>query len=408
MSGEETQFPVVMRGYERGPVDDAILDLRKELMQLSAQNAQLAQELKDASKALDEARVTLSEAADPSYSGVGARAALILSTAEDQAQNLVQDANREIERQKKALSEEIDNLRGEAKGYYDSLVAEAQRRADRIVVAARTDYDEMLSQARSEATRVKEESIREAGSIRGAISTEVARMKATAKREIEAQKAAVERDLAERKLLAFRETSSGLDFEQAAALLTEQARIDLELELTARRAEAEAEYLKKHQEAVSTTQKYLDDANSQLSNALTRANAARLEAETLEAAAKSITKKTTDEARNKADGTIANFSSGGRELDWATPGQDIVSFANNGSGYRAMSGTSMATPFVAGVVAALQSERIARGLARLKNADIKKLFGSRNVDTGTPGADVDTGPGLLDGEMLKLSLIPTP
>jgi hypothetical protein len=130
-------------------------------------------------------------------------------------------------------------------------------------------------------------------------------MKATAKREIEAQKAAVERDLAERKLLAFRENSRGLDFDQANSLLTEQARIDLELELTARRQEAEAEYLRKHQEAVAATQRYLDDANAQLSSALTRANAARLEAETLEAAAISINQQTTDAARKKSDAIIA-------------------------------------------------------------------------------------------------------
>ena len=130
-------------------------------------------------------------------------------------------------------------------------------------------------------------------------------MKATAKREIEAQKAAVERDLAERKLLAFRDNTRNLDFEMASSLLTEQARIDLELELTARRQEAEAEYLRKHQEAVAATQRYLDDASSQLSSALTRANAARLEAETLEAAAISINQQTTDAARKKADAIIA-------------------------------------------------------------------------------------------------------
>ncbi len=315
MSGEETQFPVVMRGYERGSVDDAILDLRKELMHLSAQNSQLAQELKAALDELNQAKLTLAETADPTYAGVGARAALILSTAEDQAINLTQDAQREIERQRKALTEEIENLRGEAKGYYDSLVAEAQRRADRIMVAARSDYDDMLSQARSEATRISEESIREAGSIRGAISTEVARMKATAKREIEAQKAAVERDLAERKLLAFRETSRGLDFDAANALLTEQARIDLELELTARRQEAEAEYLRKHQEAVAATQRYLDDANAQLSSALTRANAARLEAETLEAAAISINQQSTEETRKKADAIIASAEAEARTIN---------------------------------------------------------------------------------------------
>ena len=324
MSGEETQFPVVLRGYDRGPVDDAILDLRKELMLLAAQNAQLAQELKEAAQARDEAQAALAEAADPTYSGVGARAALILSTAEDQAQTLIQEANRDIERQKRALHEEIDNLRGEAKGYYDSLVAEAQRRADRILVAARSDYDEMLYQARSEATRISEESVREAGSIRGAISTEVARMKATAKREIEAQKAAVERDLAERKLLAFRENSRGLDFEAANALLTEQARIDLELELTARRQEAEAEYLKKHQEAVAATQRYLDDANTQLSSALTRANAARLEAETLEAAAISINQQTTDAARRKSDAIIAAAEAEARAIT-SKASQDLES-----------------------------------------------------------------------------------
>jgi F0F1-type ATP synthase membrane subunit b/b' len=303
-----------MRGYERGAVDDAILDLRKELMSLSAQNAQLALELKTAVSELEAAKIGLIEAGDPSYSGVGARAALILSTAEDQALKLTQDAERDIERQKRTLNEEIDNLRGEAKGYYDSLVAEAQRRADRIMVAARSDYDDLLSQARSEATRISEESIREAGSIRGAISTEVARMKATAKREIESLKAAVERDLAERKLIAFRELSGGVDFDSANALITQQARIDLELELTARRQEAEAEYLRKHQEAVAATQKYLDDANAQLSSALTRANAARLEAETLEAAAISINQQTTEAARKKADAIIASAEAEARSV----------------------------------------------------------------------------------------------
>ncbi|MEN9970339.1 MAG: hypothetical protein RLZZ229_547 [Actinomycetota bacterium] len=314
MSGEETDFPIAMRGYERGPVDDAILDLRKEILHLSAQNSQLATELKDAKNRLEKADAQLSEVGDPTYTGVGARAALILSAAEDQAAHLVKVANLDAEKLRRELAHEIESQRGEAKGYYDSLVAEAQRRADRIISAARSDYDEIIKQARNEAAALADESTREAGSIRGAISTEVAKMKANAKREIESNKAKTDRDLAERKLMAFRENTQGIDFERAVSLVTEQARIDLELELTARRAEAEAEYLSKHQEAVAATQKYLDDANSQLANALARANAARLEAETLEAAAISVNQQTTIATRKKADAIIAAADAEAREI----------------------------------------------------------------------------------------------
>jgi cell division septum initiation protein DivIVA len=314
LSGEETEFPIAMRGYERGPVDDALLDLRKEILQLSAANAQLAAELKNATKRLEQAEAQLNEVGDPTYTGVGARAALILSAAEDQAAHLTKEANLEAEKLRRELAHEIDTQRGEAKGYYDSLVSEAQRRADRIINAARSDYDEIIKQARSEAGAIADESTREASSIRGAISTEVAKMRANAKREIESNKAKTDRDLAERKLMAFRDNTREIDLEFATSLLTEQARIDLELELTARRAEAEAEYLSKHQEAVAATQKYLDDANSQLANALARANAARLEAETLEAAAISVNQQTTLATRKKADAIIAAADAEAREI----------------------------------------------------------------------------------------------
>lgn len=305
MTSEETEFPVAIRGYDKPAVDDAIRDLRKELLQLSAQNASLAQELRESTESLNAARKELGEYERPTYSGVGARAALILSSAEEQAAHILNVAQTEAQRQHHNLQLEVDTLRHEAKGYYDSLVAEAQRRADRIISGARADYDEIIKKAHTDALGIAEEAQRETGSIRGAVATEVARMRAAAKREVELLISATERELAERKLIASREINAEIDLERASAIMTDQARIDLELELTARRNEAEQEYLRKHQEAVATTQKYLDDANSQLSTALTRANAARLEAETLEAAAISINQQTTAATRLKADGIIA-------------------------------------------------------------------------------------------------------
>ena len=115
MSGNETDFAVVLRGYERGLVDDAIRDLKRELLQLSTQNAQLATELRDSSQQLQTATEKLKEVGDPSYTGVGARAALILGTAEDQAVRLIAEAETERSHTLANTLTEVEELRFEAK-----------------------------------------------------------------------------------------------------------------------------------------------------------------------------------------------------------------------------------------------------------------------------------------------------
>ena len=314
MANLDGDFPTSMRGYEKGAVDDAIRDLRREILSLSAQNSQLASELRDLQVKLTAAQEELREVGSPSYAGVGSKAALILSTSEEMAARLLAEASQERERLLAQTAVEADEIRGEAKGYYDALVAEAHRRAERVIGQARVDADDLISTARSEAARIVEEANREAGATRGATATEVAKLRASARRETETLRTKVERDLAERKLLAIRETASDISQARAEAMVSEQARVDLELELTARRHEAESDYLRKHQEAVAATQKYLDDANQQLALALTRVNAARLEAETLEAAAKSSTKSTIDSARAKAEATVAAAEAEARNI----------------------------------------------------------------------------------------------
>ncbi len=314
MSADENTFAVALRGYDRAAVDDAILDLRKELLQLSALNTQLATELRDANKLIEEQAKQLAEVGEPSYAGVGARAALILSTAEEQAIRMTAEGDLHRDQIIHNANLEADDLKNEAKGYYDALIAEAQKRADRLISAARSEADQITSEARSEAVRITEEATQEARVTRGAIATEVAKLRSNVKRQTETLKTNVERELAERKLVAQRDNTRELDMQRAAELVAEQARIDLELELTARRAEAEADYLKKHQEAVATTQKYLDDANAQLALALSRANTARLEAETLEAAAKSVNKASRDSAKAQAEAIVAAAQAEARVL----------------------------------------------------------------------------------------------
>lgn len=97
----------------------------------------------------------------------------------------------------------------------------------------------------------------------------------------------------------------------------------------------------------------------------------------------------------RSDGQIANFSSGGRELDWACPGQDIISWSNNGSGFRSMSGTSMATPYGSGILALIIELMRREGQAQWTAVDSVRAFFKANMrDSGAPGFDVRFGMGI--------------
>lgn len=98
-------------------------------------------------------------------------------------------------------------------------------------------------------------------------------------------------------------------------------------------------------------------------------------------------------AVNKS-GEACEFSSRGKEISVAAPGQDITStwLAN---GYATISGTSMAAPFVAGVLALFVSERKANG-EKITHQDVVKALGQTSRDVGAVGKDDVYGWGLLD------------
>ena len=102
----------------------------------------------------------------------------------------------------------------------------------------------------------------------------------------------------------------------------------------------------------------------------------------------------------RADGQIANFSSGGQEMDWACAGQDIISFSNTGSGYRSMSGTSMATPVGSGFLALLLEIQRREGNPRWTAVEAVRAFLRANLrDAGSPGWDPRFGHGIPVAEM---------
>ena len=94
----------------------------------------------------------------------------------------------------------------------------------------------------------------------------------------------------------------------------EQARIDLDVELSAKRDEAEQELLAAHQEAVAQTQKFVDDANAELAEAVARTAESRAEAERLEAKVRSEIGEVRDRADEEARQRIAEAHEQARKL----------------------------------------------------------------------------------------------
>ncbi len=98
------------------------------------------------------------------------------------------------------------------------------------------------------------------------------------------------------------------------------------------------------------------------------------------------------------NGNVCEFSSRGKEIVVAAPGQDITStwLAN---GYATISGTSMAAPFVAGVLALYVSAAKAEGKTVTHKSALKALA-ETSRDAGHPGRDAEYGWGLLDPHRL--------
>ena len=92
---------------------------------------------------------------------------------------------------------------------------------------------------------------------------------------------------------------------------------------------------------------------------------------------------------------ITSFSSGGREMDVACPGQNIISASHRG-GYVSLNGTSMACPFMAGIMALVIQKRRMAGYPDISNMDEWRVFFNTQGffrDLDVPGVDQRSGLG---------------
>lgn len=98
---------------------------------------------------------------------------------------------------------------------------------------------------------------------------------------------------------------------------------------------------------------------------------------------------------------IANFSAIGDEVDFAAPGEEIVT-TWLGNKYAVLQGTSFACPYVAGIVALLLSKYKKEG-KKLTVAEIKQKLIDSCIDKGPVGKDNKFGYGIISPKHLILS-----
>lgn len=106
-------------------------------------------------------------------------------------------------------------------------------------------------------------------------------------------------------------------------------------------------------------------------------------------------------ANTQSNDTVAPSSSNGNWVDVAAPGTNILStwdqrnsqgsFPNNDIGYNVISGTSMASPLVAGLVALMKAVR-----PDLTPDEVETILKGTARDLGSPGPDPQFGAGLIN------------
>lgn len=309
MPQNESEFTRVLRGYDPEEVDRSVNKLRRELLALKTDHDELVETITARTAELEELRSNAELLGRPTFSGLGARLASTLTIAEEHAARLVSRAEADAHSINLDALGEATNIRNEANTDARLIRESASVAAEEVLTDAQNRSKVVIADAEHYANGLRKEAENAAREIRGASATEISNARATARRELEQQSAEAQRQIAEARLVLVSKRAENVDVTEELMTI-----FKIEADNAARIDEAEAGFLARHQEAVTQTQKYIDDA--QVQAALARTNAAERERIALEIETEAIetARVLREEAANRVSALASDAESKAKKI----------------------------------------------------------------------------------------------
>lgn len=330
MSEQQGAFDQVFRGYDREQVDGALGELRSSLAEAQRDREALALSSEARLQHLTEDLDAAIARADQAEARMLRLAQQVQSLDDDDGDDAAPEGDAEEGRQTRVRFSEILRV---AEDQASTLVANASSSAQRVLEDAVAERERIRRDAQEEAQRVLREAEHEAELLRRRSETEQTAHRARieselgslgekvsqADREAQVLLGEAERAAAALRAQATRETD---DLKLDADRVVREAkarRVELDAALTRRQDDAQQEFLRLHNQAVSHAERITADANVKVASALAHAQhvaeqseayeqLSKAQAAQIEASAKARASAMLDEARQRAQAIVGAVS----------------------------------------------------------------------------------------------------
>lgn len=290
-------FPASLRGYDRTAVDDYVRTLEERVGQSRQQLQEQQQRVTDLQEQLKAANEELETrpTGDVDYSSLGARAGTILRMAEEQAKEMLDNANNDANSLREAGRRDADQIR-----------AQAHSDGEEIRTNGRNEIEELRNRAQQESLSEVDRAKNEASSIVSAAQREADAVRREAQQQADST------------------TQNGYLQGEELKRAAESEAAEIRRQIAEDRSAGTAELKRVHEESVNATGKLLNEAtqhhqqaSEQLSKDVEAAAKARTdaqnEAERVRMSAKEEAEKLVADARQQAENINQRTQ---EEFDW--------------------------------------------------------------------------------------------